>query len=389
MQRQKEGKCIKSATGKPRDPYLYEVFRFAQTADKRTHKLVLFHAPVGEVLAWSEVGALTPTTAGHQRERRDAKVKAIGKFLSADKRNIIPTAVVVAFSRRGTTFSPSDGVDGRGTLSIVASPSSATIVDGQHRVYGMEQFNGSAHVAIVGLLTADDVETAFNFLVINNKSTRVPTTHVKSVLAAMQKTALLNRLRGAGIAFDAEGIRDVDVINSDPDSPFYQTVDWSTTEVDSRMVQATALEASLAYLGNLSVPELEDRDVRRSFFLAVWKAIKETWPDLWVEGSRLISKVGIVCLTRFISETITTWADSDDLQIEVLDLEQVESLTRDIITEMDTQFWTQPWAEKASGGFDTKQGRDRVVMALTRLYRNGKRNLPWHTDIEIIEPFKS
>jgi DGQHR domain-containing protein len=367
--------------------YRYGSFRFSQTIKKKSSALVVFYAPVGEVLSWAEVGVLTSTTSGHQRERRDAKVKAIGRFLLANERNMIPTAVIVAFTRGAVAFRPLGGaLDGLGELQIKGTRSSANIVDGQHRLYGMEQHDAGAKVAIVGLLDADDVEKAFHFLVINNKSTKVPTTHVKAVLASMQETALIDRLRGAGIAFDADGIRDVDVINTDKDSPFYHSVAWSTTPQASRLVQATALEASLAYLGNLSVPELEDRDVRRSFFLAMWKAIKETWGTLWTENSRLISKVGVVCLTRFLSDRITTWADNDRIEINILDLEQIATQTREIIAVMDTRFWTHAWAERASGGFDTNQGRDRVVAALTRLYRNGKRNLPWNEDIDIIEP---
>jgi hypothetical protein len=202
----------------------------------------------------------------------------------------------------------------------------------------------------------------------------------------MKGTRLADRLRGARLAFDAEGIRDVDILNTDKDSPFFSLVDWSITDESSRTVQATALEVSLAHLGNLSVPELDDRDVRRSVFATIWKAVKKTWPELWTQESRLLSKVGVVCLTRFAIDTITKWADSDQLQIDLLDLDQIDGLTRDILKYMDSRFWTQPWAATASGGFDTNQGRERVVKALTQLYRNGKRGEEWSTDIEIIEP---
>ena len=113
--------------------------------------------------------------------------------------------------------------------------------------------------------------------------------------------------------------------------------------------------------------------------------IKEEWPKLWVKDSRLISKIGVICLTRFIADLITNWADSDELNIEVTDLEQIEDQTRKIIKYIDPKFWTTPWAEKAQGGFDTNQGRDRVMAAITQLYRNGRRDNPWYTDIDIID----
>ena len=53
------------------------------------------------------------------------------------------------------------------------------------------------------------------------------------------------------------------------------------------------------------------------------------------------------------------------------------------------RFWKAKWADKAPGGFDTAQGRDRVVEALRQLLRNEKRGLPWYTDIEIIQHSKS
>jgi hypothetical protein len=151
------------------------------------------------------------------------------------------------------------------------------------------------------------------------------------------------------------------------------------------MVPATAIELSLDYLGGLGVPEYEDRDVRRSVFLSIWKTIRTEWKSLWKKDCRLVSKVGIICLTRFITDRITNWADSDELDIEVTNLGEIESQTRKIIQYMDQRFWTTPWAEKAQGGFDTNQGRERILQAITQLYRNGKREIPWYTDIEIID----
>lgn len=52
---------------------------------------------------------------------------------------------------------------------------------------------------------------------------------------------------------------------------------------------------------------------------------------------------------------------------------------------MDERFWTAAWAETAQGGFDTNQGRKRVVGALTQLHRNGRYKDEWYTDIDIID----
>jgi len=346
-------------------------------------EVVMFHAPVALISKFAVVDELTPTGKGPQREQKEARVQAIKRFLTADDRNIIPTAVILAFLPGSASF---DGAGG-GKISIDWSKGpAATIVDGQHRLAGINALGADLHVPVVALLDADQVERAFQFLVINNKSSRVPPTHTKALLARMSATQLGARLVGAKLAFDVEGIKDVDLINSDSDSPFYKSVDWTTTPKANRLVQATAIELSLAYLGSLQVSEFEDRDVRRAVFLTMWKTIKTAWPNLWKKDSRLLSKVGVFCLTRFIADRFTQWADSDDLTIEVTDLDEIEAQTRKMLNRMDARFWTTPWAEKASGGFDTAQGRDRVLAAITQLFRNGKKDLAWYTDIDIVDP---
>lgn len=360
----------------------FDALSFAQRGDSGP-TLVMFFAPVKKILSFSEVGALSPSTQGPQREQKEARVEAIAKFIKVDKGNTIPTAIILAFEKGKASFSGDSTV---GTLHVkVGKIAAATIVDGQHRLFGIQKADPSIEVPVVGLLDADELERAFQFLVINNKASKVPATHTKALLASMQETSLADRLKSARLAFDVEGIKDVDLVNSDTESPFFQTIEWTTTPKLKRMVQATAIELALDYLGGLGVPEYEDRDVRRAVFLTMWKKIHGHWKPLWKKDSRLISKVGIFCLTRFIADRITNWADSDDLNIQVTDLEEIEKQTGKILQHMDKRFWTTPWAEKAQGGFDTTQGRDRVLQAITQLFRNGKRDIPWYTDIEIID----
>jgi DGQHR domain-containing protein len=358
----------------------YTCFAFQQ--QKKAPLFVLFHAKVSEIIQWAGIDELGPKSWGPQREGKEARVDAITNFLSADPRNSIPTAIIVAFGQGMSKLKEANPYQ----LQIqVEDQKAATIVDGQHRLMGLSEFDPNIEVSVVGLLEVDPVEKAFQFLVINNKASRVPATHTKALLARMQQTNLSQRLKGARLAFDVSGIRDVDLVNSIEDSPFYQMIDWTITPKDGRLVPATAIEQSLEYIGGLGIPEFDDRDVRRSVLLAIWKAIKEHWGDLWVEDSRLISKVGILSLTRFVADRITNWADNDEINIEITDLSQIEKQTKKIVSYMDKQFWTVPWSEKARGGFDTTQGRDRVLAAITQLFRNGRREIPWYTDIDIID----
>ena len=362
----------------------FDALSFSQRGDAGP-TLVMFAAPVKKILTFAAVDALSHATHGPQREQKEARVQAIAKFIKANKGNTIPTAIILAFEKGRASFKP-ESSSRVGALRVrVGKKAAATIVDGQHRLYGIDSADSGIEVPVVGLLDADELERAFQFLVINNKASKVPATHTKALLANMKGTSLAARLKGARLAFDVEGIKDVDLVNSDVDSPFFQTIDWTTTPKSKRMVQATAIELALDYLSGLGISEYEDRDVRRSVFLTMWKTIRAHWKSLWKKDSRLISKVGVICLTRFVADRITSWADSDDLDIQVTDLDQIEVQTKKIVQYMDPLFWTTPWAEKAQGGFDTNQGRDRVLLAITQLFRNGKRDIPWYTDIDIID----
>jgi DGQHR domain-containing protein len=363
----------------------YPAIRFQQQGEAG-RQLVVFSAPVSEILTWGTIEHLGEKTRGPQRETGDARVVAIKKFLSTNSKNVIPTAIVVAFSENAATFDSTQGKS-TGQIKISSSPNDiASIVDGQHRLLGLKEFDSKTPVAVVGVLNANEVERAFQFLVINNKASRVRPQHTKALLAKMGKTDLLKRLKEAKVAFDAEGIKDVDLVNSDADSPFFKTIDWPTTPKDKRIIQATAIELSLDYMEGMKVPELLDRDVRRTVFLAIWKTIKQHWKESWQADSWLISKVGIICLTRFLIDRIASWADNPDLDIDLGDLDDIEAQTTKLIKKMDSRFWSAKWSEKASGGFDTRQGRDRVYNAIVQLYRNGTKDINWHSDIDIIDP---
>jgi DGQHR domain-containing protein len=366
----------------PKPNYRYEAFRFAQR-EGALH-LVTFHAPVCEVLKWADIDALSYKNVGPQRERKLARVRQIQRFMSSE--NVIPTAIVIGFNQGRTEFDESTSSDaGYGTLTVRSAGFAATVVDGQHRLYGMDEFRPDTKVPIVGLLDADDIEKAFQFLVINNKASKVSPAHAKALLAKMNEKELADRLRLARVSLDIDGARDVDLVNTEEDSPFRGRIDWPATRKADRLIQPTAIELSLDYINSLNVSEFEDRDVRRGVLLAIWKAVNDKWPKLWTRGNRLVEKVGIFCLTKFVIDMITSWADSDEIEIELTDLDEITKRTAKILMYMHQDFWVAPWSRNAPGGFDTSQGRQRVVDALTQMYRNVRRGVDWSADIEIIE----
>lgn len=371
--------------------YFYEGFLFNQRAGAPAPSFLCFAAPAQEVVVWAEAEPLGPESWGPQRSQSDSRVRAISNYLNSDNRNTIPTAIILAFDAAYVNVEdledplPRPGIKCV-RINVLAAPDgryrAASILDGQHRLAGVCAYAGEMLVPVVALFGADRVEQAFQFLVINNKATRVPSAHTKALLARLKDTDLSKRLQGARIGLNAQDISDVALVNSDTESPFYQHVDWPTTPEPQRLVQATAIESSLNYVEGLRVPEFADSDVRRAFFLTLWREVKKTWPALWREKSRLISKVGIIVLTQYLADTLAKWADSEDIELILTDESQVTEHVGKILKYMDPLFWEAPWVE---GGYDTQQGRQRIYAGLETLYRNGRRGNDWYDDIGFID----
>ncbi|WP_325090102.1 DGQHR domain-containing protein, partial [Burkholderia contaminans] len=121
-------------------------------------------------------------TEGIQRARNNFKVRAIRKFLVDDKRNTIPTAIVLTFTPGSYTLSPVDGQADFQKLTIDPEDRDGVfVVDGQHRLYGLNEFNPESEVPVVAILDSTNEEKAFQFIVINNKVSKVAPDHIRAL----------------------------------------------------------------------------------------------------------------------------------------------------------------------------------------------------------------
>ena len=111
----------------------------------------------------------------------------------------------------------------------------ATIVDGQHRVIGAKDVkDGSIQLNVVGIVGADATEGAFQFLVINNNSSRVSPSHVKALFTDYKEDELLERMLQSGSTnIDEKKITALDFFDRGLDSPFKGEVKWAKNTSDS------------------------------------------------------------------------------------------------------------------------------------------------------------
>lgn len=344
--------------------------------------LATFTAPVGEVAKWASVERLNVDGKGHQRLKNQAKVRAIKRFLELDSRNTIPTAITVALRDLDLTETPS--LDSCSLIEIPVGESPiGLVIDGQHRLFGMEAFDPNLKVNVVALINPTDEEIAFQFLVINNKVTKVSTDHLKLLALQYPEAVLGERLRSARMTLGRHASL-VGVVDNSEDSPFYRAVEWPAEDVpgESRanLVLPAAVEQSLAVVAQKNLPDLADDDALLEFFFTLWRSVRDAWPSIWVPGSKLLSKVGVVTLTTFVVDDLTPLADRGS--IDLADPDVVKAEVDQILEDLTPNFWTSEWAAKS---LDTSAGRKLVVDALTQVRRNRRRDNAWYADVDLID----
>ncbi|WP_419921881.1 DGQHR domain-containing protein [Candidatus Poriferisodalis sp.] len=344
--------------------------------------LASFVAPAGDIAAWAEVSRLRHDSTGHQRLRSASRVRAIERFLQQDLRNTIPTALIVALHLPNM---PDRSIGTCSTISIPHDPEvkPGLVIDGQHRMYGVDAFDSKLPLNVVALINPEDEEIAFQFLVINSKASRVPTDHVKLLALQYEQDDLANRLKTARMVLGRHAL--VGVVDGSPDSPFYKSVVWPTepSAADSEridLVRPASIEQALAAIAKKNHPDLEDDDSLLEFFFTLWTTVRDRWPDLWTSESKLLQKVGIVTLTMFVIEDLVPISDRGDLNLADPD-EVREEIVGNILQNLNPAFWRREWSARS---LDTSAGRQLVVDALTTVRRNMHRGVTWDTDVRLV-----
>jgi len=168
--------------------------------------------------------------------------------------------------------------------------------------------------------------------------------------------------------------------DNDPESPFRNEIDWPTNRTRVHLVKPAAIETAVRDIQERKIPEFEDKDTLIDYFFTLWKEVKTNWRDLWVAESKLLSKVGIVCMTQYVTNSV---ASSYDLaQLDITNPEPVLLRTRELLIYQQKDFWRANWSLT---GKDNSAGRKEVVDALVQIGRNKRAGREWSEDLELLE----
>ncbi len=358
----------------------YSCIVFSQRAGANPPKFCLFAAPVKDVIQWSTIPTLTPDNAdGIQRPLKDNKVKAIRKFLESDSRNTIPTAIVITISSQACELED-------GKIKIKPSEKeNILVIDGQHRLCGLNSFDENANVPIVAILDATTEERAFQFIIINNKVTKVAPDHIRALTLRLtreeDKVDLENRLKVSRLSL-SPNLSYVGLANELDDSPFRGMIALPSMPEDERKIVPAAIETSIAYIQSKNIQELSSEDAAYDFFMTIWNVIKQTWPNTFPNEKKLVSKVGIVCLTRYITDAINLLSGYPGNDINIADSESVTATVKNILKTQTEELWRAEWSLQVA---DNRTVRDAIHDALTTIHQNIRFDKPWFNDIPFIK----
>lgn len=348
----------------------------------------IFHAPASEIESWSTVPRLTPEdTSGIQRKRNDFKVRSIKSFLQQDPRNTIPTAIVITLGNGAYQLQMAGGSDGIGTLTLTeTSKNQVFVVDGQHRLYGIKLFSDTAAIPVVAILDASNEERAFQFIVINNKVSKVATDHIRALSINFgdqtQSPTLEDRLKTARLSLH-RNVQLVGLADEMIDSPFREMVKLpGKANLDNRPVVPAAIEAAVAYVQSKKFKQLPDDESAFDFFLAIWTTIKNQWPDTFSVDSKLMNKVGLVTMTKYITEEMSALSTYGDRPIDIGNAEDVSQAVQRILRLQTPELWLRDWNITVS---DTKSVRDQIEAGMRLIQQNIRDEEPWSQELSLVK----
>lgn len=367
----------------------YSCITFSQRSGNNAPAFCLFKAPVGEILAWAEIPRLTPKNKnGMQRAKSDYKVKAIKNFLAGDDRNTIPTAIVITLAPHAFEVKTIQSSEGSfEEIEIFQGVQNAAfVVDGQHRLYGLNEYDSKSNIPVVAILNATEEEKAFQFIVINNKVSKVQTDHIRALTLNFtdpdKELGLESRLNSARLSL-SKNLGYVGMANSGDDSPFKGIISLPDNQPESRLVVPASIEASIAYIQSKNMLQSVSDDAPYEFFTTIWSTIKALWPNAFsgAKESKLLTKVGIQCMTQYVTDNIEMFASFIDIETDLSNAEDVAEATNKILALQSEAFWLSPWAISIS---DTKTVRDQLMESLKKIQTNIRSKHPWDTELPIL-----
>lgn len=255
----------------------------------------------------------------------------------------------------------------------------ALVVDGQHRLYGISEFlDEDLPLLAVCVIDASVQEQAFQFIVINNKAVRVPTDNVKAIIAHLDdEEQLQDRLLRAGVNYGnmSPVLREVNDLDT---SPFQHLLDWPYNKKGPKLVPISAIEQAFRFMKGVFDFMEDDEDSMLEVFLAVWRAVRTNYQDLWGKENAFMTKVNINAVNEFIMDRLKYAWEME--MVDIFSPDAVEQQVLGILRLIPPIFWETPWSIKIQ---DNANVRNLIKSDLETLAQNIKLRRRWNEGLKV------
>ncbi|MDQ3816153.1 MAG: DGQHR domain-containing protein [Acidobacteriota bacterium] len=289
---------------------------------------------------------------GIQRPLVDQRVKEIKEYVHTVDASF-PTSIIIAIPSEHAEFDEDNLV-----MNVTRDKDVAKIIDGQHRIAGLEGYEGIFHLNVTVFVDMDIEDQAMVFATINLKQTKVG----KSLAYDLYEYT-----KGRSPQKTCHNI--VKFLNSRDESPFKNKIKilgTATGKAEESITQAAFVERLLSYICANQIEALKDRDliqrnikprrateaesrklIFRNMFLdnkdaeitkIIWnyfKAVEWKWPRAWrevVRGNILNKTTGFGALMKFLRAAYLSEAEPGEL----VSVGQFQSIFKKVhLTEAD------------------------------------------------------
>lgn len=334
---------------------------FKQRQSVDSPAFFLFSTTAKEAAQWSGVQRVSEIEQGTQRVLKATRKRAVQRFFDSDHINTIPSSIILAFLPSTSRYVPltcqpelqeSQSSLSFGYLEFEYDDSiteehqkPALIVDGQHRLKGMEEVEEELPINLIALIDAPLEEQAFQFIVINKKSVRVNQNDAKAIIADFDDTHLNNRLSKIKINYK-NSPQFLFFLNSSEDSPFQNLIDWSGNRAPDpnypKRFNTMAIEKSIQFIPEKFRLLNEDDDSVIEIFCTLWKEVKNKFPNLFGRNENFMKKISICALTDYLVSGIRS-AYSRKLIKDIYDMEQIKEEVRIRLQDIQEDYWNYDW----------------------------------------------
>ena len=356
-------------------------------------EFVLFVANAIDVVQWTQADDIRLDRGNVQRELVESRWRQVRKFFNASSRNVIPTSVTIAFDENLTRVNSKEelsetipsyflGQPERDMVELTftnAVKSFSFIIDGQHRLKGMAEVGQDIWVPICLFPSLSQLERAFQFITINNKSHKVPTNNLKALITNFDEIedGLRSRLTQASITAPKFATH-VDVMNENSDSPFHKMVAWVNNRYDDRkeIISPSAIENGLKSI-NSGFPETKsDPADAITVMSAIWMRIFNQYGISLAnieQFPNLTKKAVVQRVTEMVVDFLVQELDPAFSTGSIMsgDARRAGDAADKLIAMIPVEFWQDDWALKS---LDTSAGRDIISVSIRELKKQIAKN---------------